>query len=314
MVYWQRLSFPFSALMAAVLLTACGGGGTDKLPPVNDSGSSGTYDENAPAVTGDMATDALNWFNFRRQQTGLGPLTRNGLLDIAASRHSSYQSTNDVITHEQIKGKPGYTGKTLKERLQQANYRFNRSSYSYGEVITATGNPSGVLAAQDLITAIYHRFVVFEPRFTEVGAGFAQRPEKYIYFTTNFGANGLGPGLGNGGLVVYPFHNQTGVARNFYSDREIPDPVPEKNEVGYPVSVHADITSKVEVQSFTLQPRGQAVVATKLLSHTNDKHTPASAAALIPLEVLAANTIYDVRFVGTVGDISVARSWSFSTQ
>lgn len=314
MIDWQRLSFPLSAFMAAVLLTACGGGGTDKSPAGEGSISPDTNIENAPDVVNDMALDALNWFNFRRQQAGLNPLSRNPLLEIAASGHSLYQSTNDVISHEQIQGKPDFTGAKLGDRLQRAGYRFNRSSYSYGEVITATGNTSGVLAAQDLLTAIYHRFVVLEPRFTEADAGFAQRPEKYIYFTTNFAANGLGPGLGQGGLVVYPFSNQTKVARNFYSDREIPDPVPEKNEVGYPVSVHADITSKVEVQSFTLQPRDQANVAIKLLSHATDKHTPASAAALVPLEVLAAQTTYDVRFVGTVDNIPVVRAWSFTTQ
>ncbi len=314
MVYWQRFCFPLPAFMAAAFLSACGGSGSSKPAAGNGPLFSDTTQQDAPATTDDMATDALNWFNFQRQEMGLDPLTRNASLDAAASRHSLYQSINDVISHEQVKGKRGFTGQVLSDRLQQAGYRFNRGSYSYGEVITATGNRSGIQAAEDLITAIYHRFVVFEPRFTEAGAGFASRPEEYIYFTTNFAANGLGPGLGKSALAVYPISNQGGVTRNFYSDREIPDPVPEKNEVGYPISVHADITSEVNVRSFTLRPRGKGAVSAKLLSHANDSKTPASAAALVPLEVLAAKTIYDVRFVGTVDDNLVERNWSFSTQ
>lgn len=315
MAYWQRLSFPLSAFVTAALLTACGGGGSSEPASADENRVSSTSrPQDAVVATDGMASDALSWFNVRRQEAGLGTLARNPSLDAAASRHSLYQSANDVITHEQIKGKPLFTGVNLGERLQQAGYGFNRSSYSYGEVISATGNASGELAAEDLITAIYHRFVVFEPRFTEAGAGSASRPGEYIYLTANFAANGLGSGLGEGGLVVYPYRDQAEVARNFHSDREIPDPVPDRNEVGYPVSVHADITSTVNVQSFTLQPRGGAVVATKLLSRANDLNTPASAAAIVPLEVLAAQTTYDVRFVGAVDGRAVERSWSFRTR
>jgi hypothetical protein len=32
--------------------------------------------------------------------------------------------------------------------------------------------------------------------------------------------------------------------------------VPNQNEVGYPISVHADINNPVLVQSFTVAPRG----------------------------------------------------------
>ena len=54
---------------------------------------------------------------------------------------------------------------------------------------------------------------------------------------------------------------------NFFSDYEAPDPVAGQNEVGYPVSVHADISAVLTVQSFTIQPRGGAALTTKLLQH-----------------------------------------------
>jgi uncharacterized protein YkwD len=309
-----------SALIAAALLTACGGGGGGgggrSAPPAASPSTpiSITDQPNSPRALGDMAADGINWFNYRRQQAGLAALARNSLLDKAAAGHSNYQRLNDTITHTQVAGRPGFTGANLIDRLNAAAYVFDQGSYSYGEVISATGDKSGFNAAEELIAAIYHRFVIFEPRFKELGAGVGSVPDGYTYFTTNFAANGLAPGLGRGGLVQYPVNGQTKVPRNFFSDRETPDPISGRNEVGYPISVHADITARVAVQSFTLRPRGGSPLATHLLSADSDTNTGASVAAIVPLEVLAAGTVYDARFTGTVGGVQVDRSWSFTTQ
>lgn len=319
MVRPGRRPHPVFAFVAALLLASCGGGGgsQDRTSPAATNSPvplSITQQPNAPQAVGEMATDGINWFNFRRTQAGLPAVTRNSILDTAAAGHSDYQRLNDTITHDQIAGRPGFTGATLLDRLLAAGYVFDKSAYSYGEVISATGDRSGFNAAEELIGAIYHRFVILEPRFKEVGAGVASVPNGYTYFTTNFAANGLGPSLGRGGLVHYPVNGQVQVPRNVFSDRETPDPVPGRNEVGYPVSVHADITANVTVQSFTLQPRGGSAVATHLLEAASDPNTAVAVAAIVPLEVLAPRTVYDVRFVGAVSGVAVDRSWSFTTQ
>ena len=100
----------------------------------------------------------------------------------------------------------------------------------------------------------------------------------------------------------------------FYSDFETPDPVADRNAVGYPISVHADITSTVTAQSFTIAPRGGAQLPVKLLSQATDANTAASVAAIVPLSVLSAKTTYDVQFSGTVDGVAAARSWSFTTR
>lgn len=322
----QRLALRFVALIIAALMAACGGGGGGNGPepsasaaaPVqissDSSAGSAPQDANAPQATGDTATDGLNWFNFRRQQTGLAAVTRNGLINNAAQGHSDYQRLNQTITHEQTPGSPGFTGARLEDRLRTAGYTFNQSPYSYGEVISATGSTTGFNAADELIAAIYHRFVIFQPMFREAGAGSASVPGGYTYFTTNFAANGLGPGVGRGNVVHYPFANQQHLPTMFYSDRETPDPVPNRNEVGYPVSVHADITAVVSVQSFSLTPRGGTALPVQLLSRATDSHTPASVAAIIPVDVLAAKTTYDAQFIGTVDGVAVSRVWSFTTR
>ncbi len=274
--------------------------------PVQESGE--------PAATGNTATDGFNRTNFRRQQLGLSVLSRNPLIDNTAQGHSDYQKTNDTITHEQTPGAPGFTGATLQDRLAAAGYALI-VPYAFGEVISASGDPSGINAAEDLITAIYHRFVMFEPRFLEAGAGAATAPGSYTYFTLNLASsNGLGAGLGKGNFVHYPIADQQNVLTIFYSDFETPDPVADRNAVGYPVSVHADITSTVTVQSFTIAPRGGAQLPVKLLSQATDANTAASVAAIVPLNVLSAKTTYDVQFSGTVDGVAAARSWSFTTR
>lgn len=299
-------------VLMAALLAGCGGSsdsnGDQVMAPPQVS------EPNAPAFVGNTATDGFNWFNFRRIQMGLAPVTRNALLDSAAQGHSEYQRINDTITHEQSPLNSGFTGRQMWDRLQNAGYRFTQSSYAYGEVISATGYPSGFAAAEELITAIYHRFVILEPMFTEAGSGSATVPQGYTYFTTNFTADGLGPGLPGGEVAIYPVHDQANIPTVFYSDRETPDPVPDRNEVGYPVSVHANIVSTVTVTSFTIHPRGGAPLSTRLLSYANDSNTASSVAAIVPLNRLASKTVYDVQFQGAVDGQQVSKSWSFTTQ
>jgi len=325
----QRLRLAVAGCATALMLAACGGGGSDNgtgatTPAVaNDTGNAGgsggttttpPADPSAPALTGDIATDGLNWINFRRSQIGVAQLSRNTVIDQTALGHSNYQKINNTVTHVQTAGKTGFTGAQLSDRLAQAGYVFNtNASRAYGEVISATTNKSGVFMAEELITAIYHRFVMFEPVFKEMGSGAATTSAGYTYFTTDFAANN-GYGTGISGLVSWPYNGQTSVAPNFFSDYESPDPVPDQNEVGYPVSVHANINATLAVQSFTIRPRGGSDLTVKLLSHGGDAETPASAAAIVPLAPLKAATVYDVSFSGTVNGTAVTRSWSFTTK
>jgi uncharacterized protein YkwD len=318
------------SLLIASLAAGCGGGGgggngssdrTGNLQPdgvVSDGGVpvSILNEAGAPRQTGDMAADGFDWFNFRRQQMGLAPVARNAQVDKAALAHSNYQAINDFITHDEVSTRRGFTGSTVFERLQSAGYSLPGSNYAFGEVISATGDRSGVNAAEELITAIYHRFVIMEPKFLEAGAGVATGSSGYTYFTTNFATRTLNQGgLGNGGLVTYPFNGQQNLPTVFYSNQEQPDPVPDRNEVGYPVSVHADITSRLKVSSFTISPRGRAPLSTLLLTYDNDKEiAEPSVAAIIPIDVLQPQTDYDVRFTGTVDNVAVNRSWSFRTR
>ena len=310
---WKRW---IPALLSAVLLSACGGGSSDSSNAAQSTSTAAgqlVQEPGAPALSNNIATDGFNWFNYRRSQIGLSPLARNGLIDSAALGHSSYLNLNNTVAHEQVQGKPGFTGVTLGERLAKAGYVVTSLQ---GEVIAGASNTSGFYLAEELVTAIYHRFVIFEPLFKEAGAGAAVSGAGYAYFTTDLAGNrSYGPGLAAGQIVTYPYSGQQKVAVSFSSNNESPDPVPNQDVVGYPISVHANYGTPVSVTAFSVRQRGaSADLAVRLLTSGNDVHTPVSAASIIPLAALNANTSYDVSFIGKVNGADVTQSWSFSTR
>ncbi|MET0319599.1 MAG: CAP domain-containing protein [Duganella sp.] len=314
-----------SAALLAAILAGCGGGSGGNGGSVDTGGAVGNQPTvpvnpgtpaNAPSLTGNTATDGYAWFNYRRSMLGMSALTRNTSIDTAALGHSRYLQLNNTVSHSQEAGKAGFTGVNLDDRLAAGGYTLVRP-YAAGEVISAASNTSGFYHAEELIAAIYHRFVIFEPVFREIGTGAVTASGTYTYFTADLTASGgLGTGLGAGKIAVYPTDNQTAVPTNFLSDNEEPDPVPNQNEVGYPISVHADSgrTGDLTVDSFTVAPRGGAALTTRLLSQATDSATGAKVAAIVPLTVLRANTTYDVSFRGTVHGVTVAHDWSFTTR
>ncbi|MGK5020920.1 CAP domain-containing protein [Janthinobacterium lividum] len=307
--YW------LTALLSAALLSACGGGdsGGNTSPSTATPAGQLLQEPGAPVFSNNIATDGFNWFNFRRSQIGLSPLVRNGLIDSAALGHSNYLNINSTVAHEQLLDKPGFTGVKLGNRLAKAGYVL---ASLQGEVIAGASNTSGFYLAEELVTAIYHRFVIFEPLFKEGGAGAAVNAAGYAYFTSDLASNrSYGPGLAAAQIVTYPFGGQQRVAVSFSSDSEAPDPVPNQDVVGYPISVHANYGTSVDVTAFSVRQRGAGTdLAVRLLASGSDAHTPISAAAIVPLAPLSANTSYDVRFIGKINGADIATNWSFSTR
>ncbi|WP_081933909.1 CAP domain-containing protein [Massilia sp. 9096] len=325
----HRASTLAAACITAWALVACGGGGGNGngnavgASDMNAVPSTGTtsqgQDVAAPKLTNNTAVDGRVWLNYRRTQLGLPELTENGMIDQAAQRHSDYQVVNG-ITHTEDPAKQGFTGVTLDKRMNAAGYTF-RGSNAIGEVIAASTSTSGFYNAEQLITAIYHRFVIFEPVFKEIGSGAATASgaNGYTYFTADMAANnGLGQGLVRGTVVTWPFSGQTQVTPNFFSNQEEPDPVPDRDEVGYPISVHANMSSTLTVKSFTVRPHGGSDLPVKQIgnqtTNAQGQAVAPTAVAIIPLSPLAGKTTYDVSFNGTVDGTPVSKSWSFTTK
>jgi len=323
MSYMPRWRFLIAALVAASPLAGCGGGSESAGAVVASPSAAAPPDAGVPGVAGgpvapvlsnNTALDGRNWINYRRAQLGVPAVTENVLINNAALGHSEYLRTNNLMSHDQVAGKPGFTGATLRDRLNAAGYLIPATGYAFGEVISGAANGSGFYMAEELITAIYHRFVIFEPKFREIGTGAATSARGYHYFTADFATrNGFGPGIAANTVVTWPFSGQAGVVPNFLSDSEEPDPVAGINEVGYPISVHANLDAPLAMQSFTVRPRGGANLQVQVVNSSAD---PArrSAIAIIPLAVLKGGTTYEVSFSGTVNGAPVSRDWSFTTR
>jgi uncharacterized protein YkwD len=305
--------------IAAWALVACGWhdpvADTDSGDDGNEATAFSGQDASAPVLSNNLAVDGRAWIDYRRKQIGLPPLTESVVIDRAAQGHSDYQRVNNTVTHDQTRGRQGFTGVTLQDRLEAAGYRFAEIN-RIGEVISATPNKNGFYMAEELVTAIYHRFVMFEPVFQEIGTGAATNSSN-SYFTADFVTNnGFGAGLPAGTLAIWPLDGQTRVPNNFDSDREEPDPVPDVGVVGYPISVHTNLTRTLTVSSFTVRARnGTANLSTRLLTKDNDANvSTASVAAIVPLGPLAANTVYDVSFSGAIDGVATRKTWSFTTK
>ena len=297
--------------VASLLLVACSG---DSGTSTGTSAAQLTSQEvNGPRATGDVATDGLAWINYRRSQAGLATMQRDARIDRAATAHASYQQLNNLITHDEEASKSGFTGVTAPDRLRAAGYPLDAAAVADGEVIAATAEPDGFAAAEGLMGAIYHRYLMLEPRFNLAGSGSAHRAGGYYWLNMNFVANSDSRGLGAGRIVVWPMPDQRNVRTSFLSDEETPDPVAGQNEVGFPVSVHADGGTALSVSRFIIRERGGADLPVKLLEHGSDSETPTSAAAIIPLSVLRKGATYEVEFSGAIDGTAVSRSWSFST-
>lgn len=311
---WRTVTPWMASAVFALALAACGGGGGGgDGPPAQLESPPPTAGFSEPSLTGNTATDAHNHINLRRAQAGLSVLGRHAQIDSAAQAHSDYQAINNTITHGEVRGNPGFTGVEPGERLSAAGYQLPANDYAYGEVIAARSTTQGVDMVEDLLAAIYHRFAILEPMYKEIGVGAATNTAGYTYLTADLVAVGLDRGLPGTSVAVYPFPGQANVPAEFFSDSEEPDPVPNQNSVGYPISVHANLTSTLQVQSFTVKPRDGQALSVRLLTRANDANTPASGAAIIPLARLAGATMYDVQFVGTLDGASVSRVWSFTT-
>ncbi len=300
------------AIIAFLAACSDGDGGTS-------TGTSATQlstQENAgPASSGDVASDGLAWINYRRTQAGLQTVTREAQLDRAAAAHAAYQQLNNLITHDEDPSRPGFTGVTATERLRAAGYPLDTQAQADGEVIAATAEADGFAAAEGLLGAIYHRYLMLEPRFDLAGAGDAHRGGGYYWLNVNFVASRSSAGQPAGRVVVWPLPDQRSVRTRVSSDQETPDPVAGRDTVGYPVSVHAPLGTRLLVSRFTIREQGgQVALKTAQLDSSSDRDTPPSAAAIIPLTRLRSGVLHEVEFAGSVDGVPVERRWSFTTR
>jgi hypothetical protein len=247
------------------------------------------------------------------------------MMDQAAQAHAEWMIANDVLSHDEVGGTPGFTGENYARRDEYFGY----VPVEGGEVM-AQG--AALPAVDALVNAAYHRAILLAIEPVDVGIGqsnesAANVAEPLVIDVTRPGSDssrGLGQ-LAQSGIqdvAIWPINGALGVPLRL--GLETPNPVPTQDvlTLGTPVSVTVERLKTISATHFALTDASTGeTVATHLLTNANDTNSliPGSFIAAIPLAPLAANTAYRVDFSGSTvqfptGAVElVDRTWSFTT-
>ena len=336
-----------SALISLAVVGCGGGSGDDKSPVATNP----TVPVVPPTVTtpivptpqtaslqaavaptyaaGSSEAVALTKLNAFRAAQGLGPLNQNANADIAAKNHAAYVTTNQsgASPHEEVVGKPGFTGVDVLSRLVAAGY----PAIGATEVIAFSimfPNDEGS-AIDNLANTVYHRAAMMNQGMTAVGIA-PENPESPLY--VNMGRTT--PQINAGDYVgVYPANNQAGVWLSH--SVESPNPFYQEMEMtqenmctktSAPVSLTSEASTTLSVTSFTVTEEGQtapldARLITKATSTQDNTYLTPNVAFLVGKAPFKPNTKYNVRFVGKASGaatgsatgLPIEKSWTFST-
>lgn len=270
----------------------------------------------------------LCYANYRREQVGLPPLAARDGLNTVAQNHTAYMLANNTLTHDEISGRPGYTGATPNERIQAA-YPTNATA----EVVAGANRWTSAANAQlsmspkdalvsDLVNAPFHRAALLGS-YGSAGSGFAESVgpngsgTAASYYQTIDLADASKGGSDNQ-MVAYPFNGQADVPASWVNT-ESPNPAPgyEGKTVGYPVSLQAINTAlQFDADNFSItDAQGNNVNCVKVDSRSSGLSSAARGLAICtPVAPLASQQRYTVRVTGRLGSQPVDLSWSFTTR
>jgi len=116
---------------------------------------------------------SLQYLNTLRAQAGLIPFKTNKALTGAATAHAKYLTRQQTNGHYEKKGYKGFTGVTPTDRTLNAGY----PSKMVMENLSVNAN-SASDAIDNLMSAVYHRFVFLSTDKNEIGEGISKRPQK----------------------------------------------------------------------------------------------------------------------------------------
>ena len=297
---------------------------------------------------------SLDYLNALRQKSGMIPLQENRLLNQAATSHANYLVLHQQMGHLEQHGHRGFTGKTPSERAVYHGY----ASKDVMENI-AVNAQNGASAVDDLFAAIYHRFVFLSFDKDQIGVGSAEAnslkytKNAYVYKLGSSKLNALCqkdfiPVSGvmylqhvckksdrllpqalyekkqeaiksnNAKAVLHPYPGQQEVMPAFYN--EVPDPLPDYEVSGYPVSVQFNecFYSSVRLRSFRLfdDDENKEIPMSRILTHANDPHRRLKKMqfALMPIQRLEYGTTYRAEFEAEIDGAPYRKSWKFTTR
>ena len=304
-----------------------------------------------PMDVGYEKGDARTHLNNIREAMGLHTLLDNDKLSNAAQAHADYLVANEVSSHYETEGMPKFTGVKPVDRTLYANY-----ASTYVSENLSTHTYSAQSSIDGLFSAIYHRFGFLALDIDIVGVGVTQERAKtsnsaFVYLMSNsnlerlcheesFSKSGkyyykvckdashrigekafqhaqISNKRYNPEIVVYPYDGQEEVPPVFYD--ETPDPLPEYDVSGFPLSVEFNdyYFKDVTLDSFKLfDSSDNEITDVLLMNQENDPNQRFSKLqyALFPLQRLEYATQYHAEVVYTVKNEEHKLTWTFTTQ
>ncbi len=294
---------------------------------------------------------ALEYLNSLRKNSGMVPFYTNEKLEQSAQNHAKYLIKNDKIGHFQIEGKPEFTGIAPAGRAFFAGYKTHMIIEN-----VSSNSPNFKESIDGLMSAIYHRFGFLDFQVDEIGIGVLQdaknrQKNAYVYNMGIYELNELcqdeiydGVGsyvynvckdksikikesdfknaldsnrLHNKKIAIYPYDGQTDVPPAFFD--EIPDPLPEYEVSGFPLSISFNeyYFKKVKVLSFKLfDTNNKEIKETKFYNHIIDPNSKFKRFefALFPLKRLEWDARYRTVVEYIVDGEKKSKEWYFHTK
>jgi hypothetical protein len=258
------------------------------------------------ATTVAAALPILKGVNEERVQIGLTPRPEDEKLSADLQKHCKYMATNNILTHPETKGKPGYT--------EEGNAAGNRSILGQGH--------SADKVAEGMVNTYFHRQDVIRPGSLGFGVGIEGA------FSGIDGRSSMRKIREACWPVLCPVPGQSGIATNYA--KEAPDATPGDTSAGYPITVYFGTSSlKIKEWKLSAYPPGTMALpaGTKLPPGTpvdcyvldptqgasSDFSKFQACACLIPKEPLKVNVDYEVSMTVDVAGAPWSKTWRFST-
>lgn len=262
--------------------------------------------------------DALSELNRARRELHLGELTADESMARLAAEQCNYLVVNKQLSsHTQEEGHPGFTGKTLADRVKRI-----QTTMGVSELIHGGKFSGGDEMIRGLLAVPYHRFPLVHPGAKVFGAetGLFDEDRVAVVYIGRVAASGV---------VVMPRPEQEGVPTTAHT-YEVPDPLRmhrqrkalrdkngnlllEEENVGSYITMNVYPTTEVlTLAQASLTTEQQEVVPIWVNTPANDDFLKASV-FLTPKAPLAPNTKYFVTLSFSGESAKYSKNWWFKT-